>query len=167
MSELNAAVAELVALGTGVLALYFFVSLVVNLAQAQMAGATGDVLGHARALQQGIAMVILLAVAASAEALLPALQSHFTPEAAPQTPAEALAIWKGIARLVVSVVIGGAWIFTILSAVYAGLGAQAQYALGAPAGVARSVSRLAVLVAGGILTVLSVFLANWLIGLIL
>lgn len=132
-----------------------------------MSSATGDVLGHARAFQQGVAMVILLAVAASANALIPALQAYFTPVTAPQSASEAFAVWKGIAHLVVSVVVGGVGVFTTLSAVYAGVGAQAHYAMGTPAGVANSVSRLAVLIAGGIMTFFSVLLANWLIGMIL
>jgi hypothetical protein len=36
-----------------------------------------------------------------------------------------------------------------------------------PGGVARSMTRFAVLIGGGILSLSSVFLANWLIGIIL
>lgn len=167
MEDLNTIIEELVAILTGLIALYFFVSLVVNLAQAQLATATGDVIGHAHALQQGIAMVILLAVAASANVLVPALQVYVSPDSAPQTGAEALAVWSGIARFVVSVVIGGIGIITTLSAVYAGLGAQVSLATGMPGGVARSMTRFTVLIGGGILSLSSVLLANWLIGIIL
>jgi hypothetical protein len=167
MEDLNTIIEELVAILTGLIALYFFVSLVVNLAQAQLATATGDVIGHARALQQGIAMVILLAVAASSNVLVPALQVYLSPDSAPQTGAEALVVWSGIARFVVSVVIGGVGIITTLGAVYAGLGAQASLATGMPGGVARSMTRFTVLIGGGILSLSSILLANWLIGIIL
>jgi len=163
VEALNTAVDEWVAIIAAVIAIYFFVSLVVNLAQAQLSTATSDVIGHALALQQAIAMVILLAVASSSTALVPTLQAYLSPETAPQTGAEAVDVWRGIARFVVTVVVGGTGIFTTLSVVYAGLGAQASLAIGAPLGLARSMGRVAVLVLGGILTVSSVVLANWLI----
>jgi len=167
MEALNTAVDEWVAIIAGIIAIYFFVSLVVNLAQAQLSTATGDVIGHAHALQQAIAMVILLAVAASSSALVPVLQAYLSPETAPKTGAEAVDVWRGIARFVVSVVVGGVGIFTTLSAVYAGIGAQASLATGMPGGVARSMTRFVVLIGGGILSLSSVLLANWLIGIIL
>jgi len=167
MEALNTAVDEWVAIITGIIAIYFFVSLVVNLAQAQLSTATGDAIGHAHALQQAIAMVILLAVAASSSALVPALQAYLSPETAPKTGAEAVDVWRGIAQFVVSVVIGGIGIITTLGAVYAGLGAQVSLATGMPGGVARSMTRLVVLIGGGILSLSSVLLANWLIRIIL
>jgi len=167
MEALNAAVDEWVAIIAGMIAIYFFVSLVVNLAQAQLSTATGDVIGHAHALQQAVAMVILLAVAASASSLVPALQAYISPETAPKTGADAVAVWRGIARFVVSVVIGGVGIITSLGAVYGALGAQVSFALGVPSSGSRSIIRLLVLIGGGILTIASVGLANWLLGLIL
>jgi hypothetical protein len=167
MEALNTAVDEWVAIIAGIIAIYFFVSLVVNLAQAQLSTATGDVIGHAHALQQAIAMIILLAVAASSSTLVPALQAHLSPETAPKTGVEAVDVWRGIAQFVVSVVVGGIGIFTTISAVYTSLGAQIGLALGAPSSTSRSIIRLLVLISGGIITFVSVGLANWLIGLIL
>lgn len=167
MEALNTAVEEWAVIITGVIAIYFFVSLVVNLAQAQLSTATGDVIGHAHALQQAIAMVILLAVAASSKALIPALQVYISPETAPKTGAEAINVWKGIAQFVVSVVIGGAVIITTLSVVYSALGAQINQALGASSSMSRSMVRLIVIVSGGILTIASISLANWLLNLVL
>ncbi len=164
MQALNASVADLVALITAIIALYFLVGLVVNLAQAQLSVGTGDTMGHARALQQAIAMVILLAIAASARSLIPALQSYLQPGGNPPSTGDIIRIWKGIAQFVVTVVIGGVGIFTTVGAVYAGLGAQANMALGVPGGAARSMSRFLVLVGGMILTVSSIVTTNWLIG---
>lgn len=167
MEALYIAVDEWVAIITSVIAIYFFVSLVVNLAQAQLSTATGDVIGHAHALQQAIAMVILLAVAASSKALIPALQFYISPETAPQTGAGAFDVWAGLARLVVSVVIGGTVIITTLSVVYSGLDAQINQTLGASSSMSHSMVRLIMIVSGGILTIASMGLANWLLSLIL
>jgi len=167
METLITAVDEWVTIITGLLAIYFFVSLVVNLAQAQLSTATGDVIGHAHALQQAIAMVILLAVAASSRVLVPALQIYLSPETAPKTSSEAISVWRGIAHFVVSVVIGGIGIVTAVSAVYSSLGAQVSLAIGSPSPMSRLIARIIVLISGGIFTVASIGLANWLLGLIL
>ena len=166
MQALSATVGELVSITSGLIALYFFVSLVVNLAQAQVSTATGDVVGHARALQQGVASVILLAVAGSANILVPALQGYLAPESAPQTARAAFLIWEGLARFVVTVVLGGTGVLTTVSVVFAGLGAQSSHLLGSPMVMARSMSRLVLLVAGGVLTLSSVLLSNWLLSIV-
>lgn len=166
MQTLNATVGELVSVASGLIALYFFVSLVVNLAQAQVSTATGDVIGHARALQQGVAGVILLATAGSANVLVPALQALLSPESVPQTAGAAFSIWEGLARFVVAVVLGGTGVLTTVSVVFAGLGAQSSHLLESPAIQARSMSRVVILIAGGILAFSSVLLSNWLMSII-
>lgn len=166
MQALSVTVGELVSLLSGLIALYFFVSLVVNLAQAQVSTATGDVIGHARALQQGVASVILLAVAGSANVLVPGLQAYFTPESAPQTAQAAFTTWEGLARFIVAVVLGGTGVLTTVAVVFAGLGAQSSHLLGSPVVLARSMSRVAILIAGGVLTLSSLLLANWLMSIV-
>lgn len=166
MQALSATVGELVSLVSGLIALYFFVSLVVNLAQAQVSTATGDVIGHARALQQGVASVILLAVAGSAGVLVPGLQAYLSPGSAPQTASAAFSIWEGLARFVVGVVLGGTGVLTTVAVVFAGLGAQSSHLLGSPVVLARSMGRMAILIAGGILTLSSVLLSNWLMSVV-
>jgi hypothetical protein len=165
MDALSTIVGELVSIASGLIALYFFVSLVVNLAQAQVSTATGDVIGHARALQQGVASVILLAVASSANVLVPALQSYLSPESAPQTASAAFEIWEGLARFVVTVVLGGTGVLTAVGVVFAGLGAQSSHLLGSPVVLARSWSRLVIFLGGGILTLSSVLISNWLLSI--
>jgi hypothetical protein len=127
MQSLSVTVGELVSLVSGLIALYFFVSLVVNLAQAQVSTATGDVVGHARALQQGVASVILLAVAGSSHVLIPALQAYLSPESVPQTARAAFSVWEGLARFVVAVVLGGTGVLTTVAVVFAGLGTQSSH----------------------------------------
>jgi hypothetical protein len=148
------------------IALYFFASFVVNLAQAQVSTATGDSLGYSHALQQGIGSVILLAVAGSANVLIPAIQGYLAPNMAATTGGEAILIWQGLARFVVAVVLGGTGVLTAMSVVFSGLAAQSSHLLGSPADLARSIGRLIFLILGGILAFSSPFLANWLIDVI-
>ncbi len=58
-------------------------------------------------------------------------------------------------------------IITTLSVVYSALGAQINQALGASSSMSRSMVRLIVIVSGGILTIASIGLANWLLDLVL
>lgn len=166
MQALSVTVGELVSLLSGLIVLYFFVSLVVNLAQAQVSTATGDVIGHARALQQGVASVILLAVAGSSTALIPALQAYLSPESVPQTAQAAFSIWEGLVRFVVAVVLGGTGVLTTVAVVFAGLGAQSSHLLGSPTMMARSISRITILVLGGLMTAFSVLLGIWLMSVV-
>ena len=166
MEALNGAVDEWVTILAGVIALYFFISMVVNLAQAQLSTVTGDALGHAHALQQAVGMVILLAVAASARSLVPALQAFLAAGSGAESTEQVLEIWLGLARFVVSVIVGGSGILTTVGVVYGALGAQVHHALGAGASGARLLLRIPTLIAGGILTVCSVALANSLLDLI-
>jgi hypothetical protein len=119
MQTLAATVSDLVTMKSGVIALYFFVSLVVNLAQAQASSATGDALGHARALQQGIASVLLHALASSASVLVPGLQGYLTPSDVPQTAAAALSTWEVLARFVIVAVLAGTSVLTAVAVVFA------------------------------------------------
>lgn len=166
MQALSVTVGELVSLVSGLIALFFFVSLVVNLAQAQVSTATGDAIGHARALQQGVASVILLAVAGSANVLVPGLQAYFSPESVPQTAQAAFTIWEGLARFVVAVVLGGTGVLTTVAVVFAGLGAQSSHLLGSPTVMARSIGRITILVLGGLITIFSVLLGIWLMSVV-
>ena len=68
----SAAMARTISGGIGIM---FGIGLVVSLARAQLAGATGDTLGYSRSLQQGLAMVILLAMAANSEMIAGGLRA--------------------------------------------------------------------------------------------
>jgi len=165
MEQFQGTVSELVTVFVALGGIYFFVGLVLNLAQAQLSSATGDVIGHARALQQGIAMVILLSVAVSWKPITEALAPYFysagfsSPNVA-DTGKEIYAVWEHLAKMVVFLAIGGAGTFLTVSAVYSGAGIQLAQSAGMPAGMARMVGKFGTIAAGGLLTLSSVFIAN-------
>ncbi|MCK5794268.1 MAG: hypothetical protein KAH12_06165, partial [Anaerolineales bacterium] len=57
------------------ISIIFGVGFLINLSRAQLARGTGDHLGYSRALQQGISMVILLALSANTELIAKGLYS--------------------------------------------------------------------------------------------
>ncbi len=146
------------------IALYFFVGLVVTLAQAQLATAAGDPSGYAHALEQGILLVVLLATAAALPALSQALGAWLV--CSDGSSASATGLWKSLASLVVSIVVGGAGTLTTVSVVWSGLGLQVNHALGVPGGVAFGLRRILALLGGLVLTLSAVSLANILLSLL-
>ena len=151
--------------------IYFAVALVLNLAQAQLASATGDSIGHARALQQGIAMVILLSIAVSVKPLAEAIAPYFYGAnfTAPNVVTNfnsAYEVWRQLANIIVRLAIGGGGTFLTINAVYSSAGIHLAKAAGMPVGVAQAVGRLGVAVGGGVLTLLSMVIANGLLKLI-
>lgn len=165
MEQFQETVSDLVTVFVALGGIYFFVGLVLNLAQAQLSSATGDVIGHARALQQGIAMVILLSVAVSWKPITEALAPYFygagfSSADVADTGKEVYAVWEHLAKMLVYLAIGGAGTFLTVSAVYSGAGIQLAQSAGMPAGVARMVGKFGTIAAGGLLTLSSVFIAN-------
>ena len=77
MEKLQGIVGELVGILAALGGAYFFVGFIANLVQAQVSTVTGDSIGKARALQQGIGMVMLLCVAVSVGPLTSGLVRHF------------------------------------------------------------------------------------------
>ena len=61
------------------ISIVFGVGFLINLSRAQLARGTGDHLGYSRALQQGIGMVIMLALSANTE-LIAAAYKLLVPE---------------------------------------------------------------------------------------
>jgi hypothetical protein len=76
------------------------------------------------------------------------------------TGAEVYAVWEHLAKMLVYLAIGGAGTFLTVSAVYSGAGIQLAQSAGMPAGMARMVGKFGMIVAGGLLTLSSVFIAN-------
>ena len=146
-------------------ALYFFAGLVVNLAQAQLATATGDPSGYAHALQQAVAMVILLVIAAALPELGAAIRGWLL--CTGQDAGSVLSLWQALARLVAAIVLSGAGMATTVAIVWSTLGLQTAQAAGLPAQVAHTFWRILVLLIGGVLTGASVLLANHLLTLLM
>lgn len=158
LSGMASAVQQMTQVVLVAIGLYFLVGLVVNLAQAQLSTATGDAHAYVHALQQAAALVILLALAGALPGLSQTLSAWLT--CSDGTAAGTTHLWKSLAGLVVSIVLGGAGTLLTVSLVWSGLGLQFQHTLGAPGGVASGIRRIVVLIAGGILTLSAVMLAN-------
>ncbi len=138
--------------------LYFLVGLVINLAQAQLSTATGDSSAYAHALQQAAVLVILLTLAGALPGLSQSLSAWLT--CSDGTAAGTTQLWKSLAGLVVSIILGGAGTLLTVSLVWSGLGMQFHQTLGVPGGVASGIRRMVVLLVGGVLTLSAVVLAN-------
>lgn len=145
------------------IAIYFFVGLIVNLAQAQLASATGDPSGYAHALQQAVVLVLLLAVAGALPALSATLTTWLT--CVDGSADGAIALWRALATLVVAIVLSGIGIATTVAVVWSVVRAQAAHAAGLPGGVAHGLWRTVVLLGGGLLTLSAGQLANSLLAL--
>ena len=171
MEEFSNFVSELVQVFVALGGIYFSVALVLNLAQAQLASATGDRIGHARALQQGIAMVILLSVAVSWKPLVSAVAPHFYSSGyvannGITTDQQAYEVWRQLANMLIKLAIGGGGTFLTVNAVYSGAGIHLARSVGAPEGMAAAIGKLGAAVGGGVLTITSMVIANGLLRII-
>ncbi len=139
----------------------FGVGFLLNLVRAQLARGTGDALGYSRALQQGLGMVILLALAANIVPLSDGLRQIGTGiDANPGSPADLYAVWEALARFFISALLGGAGIYTTVSAIGSGMAGHLATITGSPTGVSRVLSNGVILIGGGLLTILSVIIAG-------
>lgn len=156
-------------------AIFFFVGLVVNFAQAQAASTTGDRIGYARAIQQAIAIVFFLSVLVSVNhlaqgLLLIVVQSGVAPETMPTGSAQPDALRLmliGVANLVVSIVVGGSVMLTTVVAVYSGVTAQVAQAIGMPGALSQQMTKIGGIVLGGLATVLSVWGATTILNMVM
>lgn len=163
MEDLRQIVSEFVAIITTIGGIYFFVGFVVNLAQAQIGSVTGDTLGRARALQQGIAMVILLCIAVSIGPLTESITEHFDTLGAkqgPQTKEAMITFWTSLAKTIVSAVTGISITVLTVSAVFNGFGLQVSKMIGLPTGIARSAGNLITVIIGLALSITAVSIAQ-------
>lgn len=143
----------------------FGVGFLLNLTRAQLARGTGDHLGYSRALQQGIGMVILLALSANVEVIAAGLYAIGSGiDADPNSPTLLTGVWKELARFFTTSILGGVGVYTTVSALGSGMGAHLSSLIGSPTGIARTVSNGLILTGGGLLTLMSVLFANALLA---
>jgi hypothetical protein len=146
----------------------FGVGFLINLVRAQLARGTGDRLGYSRALQQGLGMVILLALAANVEIISAGLYAIGSGiNADPSDPRVLYSVWESLARFFVTAILGGAGIYTTVSAIGSGMAAHVASITGSPTGVSNVLSNGVVLVGGGLLTLMSILFANSMIDVVL
>jgi hypothetical protein len=163
MDELRSIVSDLVGIFTTLGGIYFFVGFVVNLAQAQVASVTGDTLGRARALQQGITTVILLCIALSVGSISSSIVEYYQEVNSignPGTREAVIGFWGNLASLIVTAVTGISITILTVSAVFSGLGLQISKLIGLPIGIARSAGNLITILIGLALSIAAISIAR-------
>jgi len=146
----------------------FGVGFLINLVRAQLARGTGDRLGYSRALQQGLGMVILLALAGNIVPIASGLREIGSGIGSnPESPGDLYVVWEALARFFVTAILGGAGIYTTVSAIGSGMAAHVASITGSPTGVSNVLSNGVVLVGGGLLTLMSILFANSMIDVVL
>ena len=149
---------------TGV-SIAFGVGFLINLVRAQLARGTGDRLGYSRALQQGLGMVILLALAANIEIISAGLYTIGSGiNAGPSDPRVLYGAWESLAKFFATAILGGAGIYTTVSAIGSGMAGHIATITGSPTGVSSVLSNGVVLIGGGLLTLMSILFANSMIA---
>ncbi len=154
----SAEMAEVIITGISIV---FGVGFLINLSRAQLARGTGDHLGYSRALQQGIGMVILLALSANTELIAGGLQTIGSGiDSNPGSSALLTGIWEELAKFFSAAILGGAGVYTTVSAIGSGMAGNLSTVVGSPTGLSNTISNGVVLIGGGILTLMSILIAN-------
>ena len=149
------------------ISIIFGVGFLINLSRAQLARGTGDHLGYSRALQQGIGMVILLALSANTELIAKGLYAIGSGiDADPSSSALVTDIWEELAKFFSAAILGGAGVYTTVSAIGSGMAGNLSTIVGSPSGLSSTISNGMVLIGGGILTLMSILIANGIISAI-
>ena len=171
MEEFRGIVGDLVGVLAALGGAYFFIGFVANLVQAQVSSVTGDSIGRARAMQQGLGMVLLLCIAVSVRPLTAGLVSYFygSGYSAPGvliSEGGLYALWNQLANMVAYVIVGSGIVFLTAGAVYAGLGLQVARMIGLPMGIGRAFGNLLTILMGLAVTGAALVLSKGLIGII-
>ena len=154
----SAEMAEVIITGISIV---FGVGFLINLSRAQLARGTGDHLGYSRALQQGIGMVILLALSANTELIADGLITIGSGiDSNPGSSALLTGIWEELAKFFSAAILGGAGVYTTVSAIGSGMAGNLSTVVGSPTGLSNTISNGVVLIGGGILTLMSILIAN-------
>jgi len=153
-------------------AVYYYVGLVMNVCEIQFASSMGYQIGYVHALEQALGMTIMLGLVAAVNGVSPYLQdaickAFLSSSDVVGTAASMTGLWRGLAHLVVSVVVSGALIWVAVKAAYSGIAMQIAHIQGQPNAVSESVGKLITLLVGGAITVLSVWGANIILDTVL
>ena len=171
MEKLQGIVGELVGILAALGAAYFFVGFIANLVQAQVSTVTGDSIGKARALQQGIGMVMLLCVAVSVGPLTSGLVRHFygsgfSSPSVLTSEGSIYSLWSELASMVAYIIVGSGMVLLTVGAVYAGLGLQVAKLIGMPIGVGRAAGNLITVIMGLAVTAAALGLSKGIVAII-
>lgn len=171
MEELQGIVGDLVGVLAALGGAYFFIGFVANLVQAQVSSVTGDTYGRARAIQQGLGMVLLLCIAISVRPLTSSLVGYFygSSYSVPSiltSEGGLYSLWNQLATLVAYVTVGSGVTVLTAGAVYAGLGLQVARLIGIPIGIGRAFGNLLTILMGLALTAAAIGLSKGIINIV-
>jgi hypothetical protein len=162
MDQLSTFVGQAVTFFTGVAVLYFYVGLVMNLCQAQISSSLGSRYGYVAAVQQAMSMVILLAIAVGAQPISKYLVGVIG-GVKQFDAASALGMGKEMVKMVITIILSGSMCFMVVAAVYNGFMAQLAHAFGSANEVSTRMMTIVTSILAGIVTLVSVALANHLV----
>ena len=69
-------------------------------------------------------------------------------------------IWEELAKFFSAAILGGAGVYTTVSAIGSGMAGNLSTVVGSPTGLSNTISNGVVLIGGGILTLMSILIAN-------
>lgn len=152
-------------------AIYYYVGLVVSMSEAQFAMATEYTMGYTRALEQALGMTVMLALAATANALSVEIQGLVCTvlggEMSGSSGEGIISLWRAIAHLVVTLIVSGSVIFVTVNAAFSGFGMQLAHLKGSPNSVSDATVKLITIIIGGVLTILAAWGANIILNVVL
>ena len=171
MKDLQVIVGDLVGVLAALGGAYFFVGFVANLVQAQVSTVTGDSFGRARAMQQGLGMVMLLCIAVSVRPLTAGFIDYFYGSglSAPgvlTSEGGLYGLWGELVNLVAYIIVGSGVVLLTAGAVYAGLGLQVARLIGLPIGIGRAFGNLLTILMGLAVTVAAIGLSRGLVDIV-
>ena len=171
IAGLQAFVQQGVWIALSAVAIFYYVGLVVSVAEAQYAISMESSMGYTRALEQALGMTIMLGLAAAANSLSGVIQGLVCTAMGGAVMggdgAGIITLWNTIAHLVVTLVVSGSVIFVTVRAAFSGLGMQLAHLQGSPHSVSESTVKLITIIIGGILTILASWAANLILNVVL
>ena len=170
VEEFSRKVKSLTGFFLSAIAIVFFANVMMNVAEAQFALTTGEHIGYARTIQQAMWAVLLLTIAAGSQALVGPITSKglslmcdLSSNDVAVAQAATLNVWSFIARLVISVVLGGVSTMLVIGFTSSGMGAIFSNAVGSPGAMATQIMRFISLGVGTVVTFSSLGLVNLII----
>lgn len=158
-AQFVAVVSEVISLCTGLAGIYLVGTVLFTAAQSHLGAVAGQPNILADLTDRLVPAVICFAVAVSARSLGDAV-SQIVSGATPTDTASALALWQALAGFVVNTVIYSMGASLAVGFATGAFSAQLAALMGQPYAMSSAWTRLLMIVATGVLTLLSVTLAN-------
>lgn len=155
-------VAEIVRLGTGLAGVYFAAAVVLAIAKGHLSAMAGEPAAMSEIVQQVTFAVVCLVVALMSGSLSGQVNAILAVEA--QDPTQATRMWKTLAEHVLNAVILSTGATMGIGVAFGTFAAQLAAMAGEPGARATLVSRVGLVLMTGVLTLLSMKIANALLA---